>query len=385
MLNRFWKLVLNALPGLTARPSRKREGTPFLVFLVPRLPPGNALFSTPFIVPRLPPGNAFCLLTWLVFHAAVGLPLAQAADADVVEYTTAVASQDVWQAPQREILRGEVRQFDAEQLTMVDSDGTGRSIAAAQVVSVAPGWRSEAAAEAHQAFVARNYPRVQTAVPQALKSNLVQWQQRMLIAELVDATAAVGQIRQAGVYFVSLAKSQPPHMLYADMPLCWGVAEPDAALRGQAQSWLASDDQAARLLGASWLLLGEQSAEARRALQQLQASDNAAIAQLSTIQGWRLTPPPQTMSELAGWLERRDRLLPPLQLGPTEFLADRLMRIGEHDLAIGQWMRIASQHADRPHRVRQALQSAAALLQRNDRALEAQRLQAWIDKLAPSD
>lgn len=74
--------------------------------------------------------------------------------------------------------------------------------------------------------------------------------------------------------------------------------------------------------------------------------ENSAIAlNPAASQGWRLTLPPQTMSNLAGWLEQRDKLIPPLQLGPTEFIADRLMRIGQTDLAVGQWMRIASQHA----------------------------------------
>ena len=80
-------------------------------------------------------------------------------------------------------------------------------------------------------------------------------------------------------------------------------------------------------------------------------------------------------------MDYRDRMLQPLQLGPTEFLADRLQRIGETDLAIGQWMRIATLHADRYDRARRALTAAADSLTRQGRPAEAKKIEAWIDEL----
>ncbi|MCA9134436.1 MAG: hypothetical protein KDA45_14805, partial [Planctomycetales bacterium] len=132
---------------------------------------------------------------------------------------------------------------------------------------------------------------------------------------------------------------------------------------------------------ASWLLFGPHGSTAGRTLAALRASPNSTVAQLAVVQSWRLVAPPETRPALASWIEFRDKLLPPLQLGPTEFLADRLMRIGEPELALGQWMRIATVHAERYHRAAGALQAAETQLKRVGRDDEAQRLKAWIQEL----
>lgn len=302
---------------------------------------------------------------------------------DRASYVGLADNRDPWIVPEPVELLGEIKQFDGERLALQQSDGSARTVPSPQIVSLTPHWRTAAAAQAHQLFVERRYADVVTAVPLALKSNLVQWQQRLLIAELVQAVEALGNTRAAGLYFLSLHKSNAPPMLYAAMPLCWTVREADEALLEQAQQWLSDESEAAQLMGASWLLLSDQGSAAKQALAKLLTSQNSAIAQLSRAQGWRLIAPPQTMSELNGWLASRDRLIAPLQLGPTEFIADRLMRIGRHDLAMGQWIRIAHEHADHPHRVLQALQSAHTQLSRMQRPDEAQRLEVWIKTLAP--
>jgi hypothetical protein len=313
-------------------------------------------------------------------ETATGVPAA-----DRVAYVGLTDKVDPWNPPAAVVLTGEVKQLDGDRLAMLESDGSPRTVPSAQIVSIEPQWRTAAAAAAHTQFVERKYKAVVAAVPTALKSDLVQWQQRLLIAELVQSVEALGEPRLAGIYFLSLAKSNPPHLLYAAMPLCWTVAQPDEALKAEAHKWLLDENEAAQLLGASWLLLDDPGSQAKQVLGQLRSSKNSAIAQLATLQGWRLTPPPQTMSELTRWLEYRDRLIPPLQLGPTEFIADRLMRIGRGDLALGQWMRIASGHTDHPHRCALALKAAAAQLQRAGRAEEAQSLEAWIDSLQPNN
>jgi hypothetical protein len=81
------------------------------------------------------------------------------------------------------------------------------------------------------------------------------------------------------------------------------------------------------------------------------------------------------------WFTFRDQLLLPLQIGPTEFLADRLMRVGEPDLAIGQWMRIAATHPARYHRASQALEAAADQLRRLGRDKEMRKLESWAKQL----
>lgn len=301
---------------------------------------------------------------------------------DVVELVELSAKRDVWNPPRTLQLLGEIKRFESEQLALIDGDGNERTVPSKYVVRVVPRWRTVEAAQAHQLYVDGKFDELLEAVPAALESNLVQWQQQMLIAELIQAVDGLGKPRAAGAYFLTLAESRPPPMLFASMPLCWTTREPDQALRDGALKWLdKKDDDAARLLGASWLLFTDEQAAAQRALTQLHASSNSVIAQLAVAQGWRRVPPPQTMADLNRWFEFRDKLLPPLQLGPTEFMADRLQRIGQIELAIGEWSRMGSQFTDQPLRTQRALGEAAAQLKRLGRDDEAQRFETWVKEL----
>jgi len=301
---------------------------------------------------------------------------------DVVELIELSTKRDVWSPPRTLQLLGEIKRFESEQLDLIDRDGSERTVPSKYVLRVVPHWRTAEAAQAHQLYVDGEFDELLKAVPAALESNLVQWQQRLLIAELVQAVEGQGKTRAAGAYFLTLAASNPPPMLFASMPLCWTTREPDPVLRDAALRWLEKkDDDAARLLGASWLLFTDEQAAAQQALAQLQSSPHATISQLAVAQGWRRVPPPQTMADLHRWFEFRDKLLPPLQLGPTEFMADRLQRIGQVELAIGEWSRIGSQYADQPLRCQQALGDAAAQLKRLGRDEEAQRFETWKKEL----
>ncbi len=301
---------------------------------------------------------------------------------DMVELIELTSKHEVWTPPRTLQLLGEIKRFESEQLDLIDRDGSQRTVLSKTVVRVVPRWRTAEASHAHQLYADGKFDELLQAVPAALKSNLVPWQQRILIGELVQTIEGLGKPRVAGAYFLTLAESKPPPMLYASMPLCWTTREPDQVLREWALKWLEKkDDDAARLLGASWLLFTDEQAAAQQALTQLQASSNAVIAQLAVAQGWRRVPPPQTMADLNRWFEFRDKLLPPLQLGPTEFIADRLQRIGQIELARGEWSRIGSQYGDQPLRAQRALGDAAAQLKRLGRDEEAQRFEAWKKEL----
>ncbi len=300
---------------------------------------------------------------------------------DLVEVLPSEVAADQWIALESLQYHGQIKQFDGGELQMLDAQGETLRFPSQRVIRVEPHWRNATAAQAHQLFVQRRYREVAKAVPAALESDLERWQQRLLIAELVQAAEALDSPRAAGNYFLSLAESNPPPLLYSVMPLSWTAREPDQSLRTAAEDWLTSDIEAARLLGASWLLFGESQSAAQRELTRLQASDNRTLAAIAAAQGWRLVPPPQTMSKLSAWLEFRDKLIGPLQLGPSELLADRLMRIGRNDLALGQWGRIASEHADHPHRAAVALDAANQLLRRMGKEQEAQRLETWKSEL----
>lgn len=288
---------------------------------------------------------------------------------------------DVWDVLSEDRLEGQIEEFDYKSIRFNDGQKV-RDLPSDRVTAVYPQWRTDEAKQAHQLFSERRYRAAIPKMKVAIAGQIPVWQQRMLIAELIDCVAALGVPHEAGRLFLeSLAPYQPPVMLYAVLPLNWTTDEPDAATRNAAIQWLDGESETAQLLGASWLLLGDKANAAQARLAQLQKSKLAVIAVLAVAQSWRLTPPSTTMEKLVGWLDFRDRQLRPLQIGPTEFLADRLHRIGQADLAVGQWSRIASLHTDRYHRAAAALKAAQRQLQQQERIEEAKRLQAWIEQL----
>ncbi len=322
------------------------------------------------------------LLVWL----AVGLAGAEAAaqakvTADVFLYAPAVVkSVDIWSSRSAERIVCQINELDDQKIVFIEGEKP-REIPSDRVTKVIPNWRTPAAAAAHQLFVDRNYRAAKDAISKAVTNDLPRWQQRLLVAEFVDVFAALGEYRLAGgVYLKSLAPNQPPAMLLSQLPMNWTTIEPDRPLYESAVEWLSSEDPIAQLLGASWLLLGPDRDAARATLTKLQKSDRETIAALATAQTWRLTPPLETSEKVTEWFAFRDKLIEPLQIGPTEFIAERCARTGMIDLAIGQWSRVATLHSDRPHREAAALNAAARTLTQQGRTEEAKRFQNWAEE-----
>lgn len=288
---------------------------------------------------------------------------------------------DSWQPPAPTEFQGRIIDFDAGKLLLRRPDGSTLELPSERVQHVTFAWNTAEVAAASDLVKAHDYVGAIDRIPKVY-SQAPKWQQRILLAQLVQALDAAGYSRKAGVIFLDVVRDSPlPLMLYADMPLCWTPREADATLLETAKQWLAGSDETERLLGASWLLFGPEHAAAERSLVGLRASAQPAVALLAGAQSWRLVPPPETLQRLDEWFAFRDQMLQPLQIGPTEFLADRLRRGGELDLAIGQWVRIATLHAPRYHRAANALENASQQLRLSAQQDQAQRLQPWIVQL----
>ncbi len=286
-----------------------------------------------------------------------------------------------WNSVSATRMEGIIRDIDDRSIRFQDGDEL-QELPSQRVISVEANWRTEEARAAHSLFTGRRFKEAMPAFEKAINGSLPDWQKSILLAEIVDLYATLGDTREAGRFYVKYLSPQfkPPAMQYAYMPACWTTIEPDERLRSEATKWLADPSEAAQLLGASWLLLGSDAQAAKAKLSQLQKSKNSTIAALAVAQGWRLSTPASTMERLDAWLEYRDRLIQPLQLGPTEFIADRLARIEQADLAIGQWSRIATIHVDRYHRSAYARTEILKLLRQLQRDEEAKRLEAWIEQ-----
>lgn len=290
-----------------------------------------------------------------------------------------------WEEPYQLPVEGKVFRFNAKELVIQRPGKAPSSISSDQVEDVDLRWSHPTVVRAFELLSQRKYQQAVSALSavqrDAVKLEMPRWKQRFVIAAIVRCADALGNPKTAAIVFKNLTDSSAPALLYADMPLNWINEETPVTLAESSKAWLESSDEVEQLLGASWELMGPRSDQARSLLQQLKGSGNLAIRSLAEAQSWRLVPPPETLSSLAEWNEFRETLIPDLQIGLTEFIADRLLRIGETELAIGELVRIASQHGDRYHRAARALKSSRTQLLEQGKAAEAQRLDAWIKQL----
>jgi hypothetical protein len=289
----------------------------------------------------------------------------------------------VWNPLQVITLEGQIQSFDAKSLVLIvkaaDGKVDSKTISSNQVQRVFPVWRGTGTQAAVKLFEQHKYHEFGQALRGLKFAEIPNWQNVLITGMLIQAFEAHNQLSKAGDTFIELAKSPIPELIYADMSLSWTVSSIDVSV--SAKSWIEQDSEAAKLLGASWLLLGEDSQKAKSVLSELQKSKSPPIAQLAKAQAWRLVPVPQTMEQLTSWMAERDRMLRPLALGPTEFISDRLMRIGQHDLAIGLACQIATSYSDRFPRARRALVSAVEMLKKQGRKADEEKMSAWIKQL----
>lgn len=307
---------------------------------------------------------------------------------DVVRFGPAIREAEVdWQHNQVTSYSGKIERFDAEKLIILTANGK-RTVPSKRIEQILPSW-GPSASEAMNAFEGKQYQRAYDLIYATLKGStdeeLPPWKQKLVILAAVRAKSALGETRIAGMLFGRLVTSSSlPDVLYADLPLCWSTQSPSRSLMAACKEWVVSEQAALRLLGASWMLLGPDSEIAKQTLDRL-AEEKSVVGTLATMQLWRTVSPPETMPKIVAWMEARDRLVPALQLGPTEFMADRLMRIGETELAIGQMLRIATEPHGRYDRARAALVRARDILTSKSLTSEAEKLEVWIKELGPVD
>jgi hypothetical protein len=257
-----------------------------------------------------------------------------------------------------------------------------RKLMGDQVIAIDVAWGSESAAEAHRLFRARKWIDAIKAAEQGVQSGILQWQQRLLFAEIVDSYRNLGRFAESGVFFLTLAKHSPPTMLYASMPLVWTRVQLEKKALDSAQEWIEQDGPEAKLIGASWLLAGAERGKAESTLRGLGQTKKAVIAQLATAQTWRTVPATEGVSDkLVSWQTLRNRMPVPIQVGPTELIADKLDQAGAASQAVPEWLRIAVVHRDRYDAASRAIARAAKAKRDAGKEAEAKRIEQLTETL----
>lgn len=261
--------------------------------------------------------------------------------------------------------------WDSKRVLLFRSTGKAEiTLPGDTIVRIEPAWANESGEEVHRLFSERQHKSVvtkgQEVVNKFEKSGLPVWQRRLILAEMIESCSALGRPQIAGTLFVVLAKGNPPPvLLFATIPLPWGeTAFKDldmTKIQALAEDWIAQDSESSKLLGAAWLLSGTKRSFAIETLEQLaKGSKSPMIAAYAKAQLWRTVPPAEILSDrYPRWLAERDKLLLPAQAGPTMLLAERLQQAGQPNLAIPEWLRIATMHGDRFHLATKAIPRAA--------------------------
>lgn len=259
-----------------------------------------------------------------------------------------------WQARSQIDLRGVVVSWDSDKLVLIKPDGNGpTNLPGDLVMGFEPAWKSAAYGQVDELFKQQRFREVLQQGQSALSEpGIPRWQQRALVARMVDSAVAIPQYATAGRIFKALAQESPPDLLLSRIPLPWSdeLIGVTPSLTQEALGWLDSEIPSLQLLGASWLLGGEHRLKAIEKLKLLSSGGAGLIPAYSKVQLWRLASPEEILSEkYSDWVALRDGLSLPLQAGPTMLLAHRLEQANQPKLAIAEWLRVASMHSDRYH------------------------------------
>ncbi len=283
---------------------------------------------------------------------------------------------------------GVILEWDAKNIVLVRENGTAQtSIPGDTVIRIEPSWANELGNTLHTCFGNHEFEQVLAQGKKTLESGLPRWQQRIVIAEMIDAAMAIGKTQIATRLFATLAKENPPQLLMASIPIPWSD---DQTLAGgmlakiqiDAKAWRTDPSELVQLMGASWLISGNDRRLAIETLESLTKSKQPVVSAYAKAQLWRTVPPAEMLSDrYPQWISERDRCLLPVQAGPTLLLAERLQQAGQSALAVPEWLRIATLHADRYHLANKSIEHAAQALRGLGRVDEAKVIEQAFPQL----
>jgi hypothetical protein len=270
-----------------------------------------------------------------------------------------------WEPGRSIELRGVLVEWEPTRLVLVRKDAKGpTTFPGDQVIGIDPGWKEKSFADVHRHFMEHRFAEVISEGQSILKTPSVpRWQQRLIVAEMVQSACALGQWQVAGKVYGYLAQDTSPQVLLSVIPLPWSdeLLSAGKGMREPAAEWLQRTEPEMQLLGASWLLGSEQNGVALDVLKRLSSHESPLVSHYAQSQLWRSVPPSEVESTYFGkWVALRDAMPLSLQSGPTMLLGHRLEQSGAWELAVAEWLRIASLYGDRYHLKTQAIERAIA-------------------------
>ena len=279
--------------------------------------------------------------------------------------------------------KGVIEEYTGEELTLVTAGDRKTQIPAERVLEVRSTWtRSELAGDdfRRQGKLAEALEAYRSALREERRS----WAVRKIQAKLVACYEWNDQPELAGEEFLAIVAQDPQTLYFSAIPLAWRNATPNAALLERARKWMAEkSNPAATLLGASWLLAGDERQRATNLLQSLSSDLDPRIALLAVTQLWRPKIVTVTTDDIPRWQTVIARIPPDLQGGPQLLLGQALQRLKQPEDAKLAYLQAALAPNQRELLAIDGYLAAATLLEQQSRANDAARLFREIQAMNP--
>ena len=231
---------------------------------------------------------------------------------------------------------GQIVDYTGEQITLLLKSGAGqKSYPAEQVVEVRTDWHEQH--ELGRRLLSERKPaEALRALQLAYEADQRAWVRREILALQIRAAMRQGNRAAAGTKWLKLLESDRTTRHFRLIPLVWAAEPPNEAAKAHAKIWLTDEADAARLLGASWLLDdGTVGEVVQRELSQLARSQDDRVRPLAQAQAWRLKLRELDVSELTLqlWESRIKEWPADFRAGPSYLLGRGWAIRREHELA----------------------------------------------------
>ena len=272
-------------------------------------------------------------------------------------------------------VRGTIRAYDNETLTLTTVLGREQQVPSAQVSRLESRW-DQRQLEADKFFAVGEFGKAEALYRQALQHEMRPWARHRLMAQVSWSEQAAGQWADAGNTFVkSVLGSNPRTPYFAAIPLHWKTPAPSPSMERFGKIWLVDEQNpAANLLGASWLLASLERDLAIQVLKQLAVGKDRQIAFLAEAQLWRIQVPTVSAGGIEGWEKMLERMPPALRAGPSYLLGHALRRTGREQDALIAWMRVPLQYPRHRLLAAESLLATARYYQATGKSLQATTL-----------
>jgi tetratricopeptide (TPR) repeat protein len=269
---------------------------------------------------------------------------------------------------------GEIVDFTGEGLALRHRSGREEKIPPEQVVRFHSAWTTKHMA-GDESFDAGRFDEALQAYLQALRTESRDWVRRLILSRCIRCYCRLGRVGRAGDAFLAICGQDPNTPYYDAIPLAWATARPFPGLQQRAEQWFqSSDSEAARLLGASWLLATAARPAAIRTLRELTNTPQPTVAFLAEAQLWRTQIVTATSSEADRWGERIRKMPPAIRGGPLFVHGQLLARHERHQAAALSFLQTAILFPDNTELAAASLLAAAEQLEKLDQRDQAIRL-----------